>query len=865
MSLIKRILFLVFIAITIIAAIIGYSYLKNSKKPKVDALTVLPDSCLVYFNTSNFFDLNSKINSQSLIIDKLKANLAINNVVNVIQYLDSVLKTNTDIAEEIENTTIHFATYNQNKKWLSVLNIKQLGNETQIFNELCHIFNTKKTETNYYEFNVSNTFSFLFTIESGVLILSNSSQLITQALNKDFPKLVNNKNFSTYRNNLQESNSLSIYVNHNDYQKNRTKDNINLNVLSNAGLSVGKIDIEPNQIKINGLFNVDDTTNLFYNLYNQQAQTINYIEKLPYSTIEFSSFGFTSFNQLLQKNRITNFWKNINDSALYNLQNDFYENINSQIVSFKLKFGTENHCLIPVIDSLKTFEQMSYMCDSANKVIISKIYKLKKSKLKNAPQLNKLQLFYPYFNAETNFVAFYNSCLYFSTTKEALTTIIDNLKFTNLNFDKNFISYKNQQLSEAYNYVYYTALNNNKNAISDFFTINANYCNNLKHFSYTLSNASTNFKFRCNLFYQTEQINNEQNSIWTTLLDTTSQQQPFEFTNHLTKETEVVIQDDINNLYLINAKGNKIWKKKIKETIQSKIYTVDIFRNNKYQLLFNTKNYLHLIDRNGNYVQGYPVKLPDEATAPLSLLDYDNDKSYRLFISCKNKTIYNYTLYGIKQQGFAPIVTASEVNLPIQYVKVGLSDYIVAVDNMGKIYTYSRKGEARIGLKNKTIENCSAFYVDASNSINSTFLVYVDDKNNLINKISFADKKEIKKLSTTISNAASSFHLIDDNRTMDVLITTANQLLAYDFNGNVIFEKSSDNQLTNSTFYSDENSAYTISLSDSLKKIIITNINQQKNQVINSNTLPLISNLFNDFKKYIIFLNNNQLNCVLLH
>jgi hypothetical protein len=347
-------------------------------------------------------------------------------------------------------------------------------------------------------------------------------------------------------------------------------------------------------------------------------------------------------------------------------------------------------------------------------------------------------------------------------------------------------------------------------------------------------------------------------------LDTSCKQQPFPFTNHLTKENELVIQDELNNLYLINAKGNKLWQKKINERILSKIFTVDMFKNNKFQILFNTKSYIHLIDRNGNYVQGYPVKLPSDATSPLSLLDYDTDKNYRLFIACKNKNIYNYSIYGIKQQGFKPITTYNEVNLPLQYVKVGLSDYLVTIDNMGKIYTYSRKGEERIGLKNKTIQNCSAFFVDASNTINSTFLVYVDDKNNLLNKISFADKKEIKKLNTQINDASISFSLIDDNRTMDVLITTANQVLAYDFNGNLIFEKNIDKELSLSDFYSDENNANAFSFSSSLKQLFISDINQQKTKVINASALPVISNLFNDNKKYIIYCNNNFINCIQL-
>src|SRR5690606_8602915 len=109
--------------------------------------------------------------------------------------------------------------------------------------------------------------------------------------------------------------------------------------------------------------------------------------------------------------------------------------------------------------------------------------------------------------------------------------------------------------------------------------------------------------------------------------------QPYGFVNHNTKENELIIQDEANILYLINAKGTILWKKQLNEKITSPIYMVDAVKNKKYQMLFSTKHHIHLIDRNGKYLNNYPAKLPAEATSPLSLLDYDNDKDYRLFIA----------------------------------------------------------------------------------------------------------------------------------------------------------------------------------------------------------------------------------------
>ncbi|MBK6522015.1 MAG: hypothetical protein IPG08_06625 [Sphingobacteriaceae bacterium] len=211
-------------------------------------------------------------------------------------------------------------------------------------------------------------------------------------------------------------------------------------------------------------------------------------------------------------------------------------------------------------------------------------------------------------------------------------------------------------------------------------------------------------KFRMQLNYQSPSSENIPNMLWQCALDSGSAQQPHLFVNHLTKENEIVIQDKLKQLYLINSTGKVLWKKKINETVRSKVYTVDIFRNNKYQLLFNTDNYLHLIDRNGKYVDGYPIKLSSPASNAISLIDYEGNKDHRVFIACKNHLVYSYTLYGVRSEGFKPYRTDGLVKLPVKFVRVGESDYLITVDEGGIIHAFSRKGEGRIGFKNRAVK-----------------------------------------------------------------------------------------------------------------------------------------------------------------
>jgi hypothetical protein len=195
-----------------------------------------------------------------------------------------------------------------------------------------------------------------------------------------------------------------------------------------------------------------------------------------------------------------------------------------------------------------------------------------------------------------------------------------------------------------------------------------------------------------------EEAMEESKTAWETLLDTTACIKPFFFTNHITGAKEIFIQDLKNNVYLINAAGRILWKVPLNERIQGSTYMIDYYKNGKNQLLFSGKNYLHLLDRNGNYVERYPVKLRSPATNSLALFDYDNNKDYRLFIAGENRKIYLYDKTGNVVRGWKPFITTGIVKSEINYFSVSGKDYIVVSDEKS-IYFLDRRGNIRVSLK----------------------------------------------------------------------------------------------------------------------------------------------------------------------
>lgn len=870
MSLFKKIVFGIFIIAALVLGAWAYINLKNNKKPKVDALTLLPDNCLVYLSSSNFFDFNKKLNSQSLIADRLKLFNDINIFCSTLSHFDSLFNNRPLLRDELNKNPIHFALYGDDLKWLVTFNVRQLGQQNTVNEEISKTLHATLIENNIYSFNSGRNSKFYYTIDEGVVIISNSQESIALAMNSAGQKLYKNPLFVHFKNTLEENGLLSMYVNHNLYEKSPAALKLNLPAICKNGASAGSLDIKPSELKING-FLQPDSSSIISAFKDEPSQEIDFIESLPFTTNFFQTYGFGSFTKLkaklpaLQDATNKQFWSDVNDSALYNLDKNFSANIDHHIVDFESGSLKQKFVALKISDTLLALEHLRLMSDSAIKSDVGNIFKLKGSQLNTS-----LKLFNGLSACNTRYAMIFHEYIYFGEGSDDLKQLLYNFNNNMLMTEnESFVSYKNQNFPESFNYLVYTSPRLNSANRTTFFNFTTDSkkdpFENFKHFCFSVTSKRGGMEFRWNLVNETERVNKEPNILWALQLDTTSSMQARLFVNHITKENELLVQDEAKKLYLVNAKGTILWKKELDETINSAIFIVDLFKNNRFQMLFSTRNQLHLIDRNGNYLPGYPVKLPAEASSPLSVFDYDNTRDYRLFIACNNKKIYNFSISGQRQEGFTPFKTNNLTRLPIQYIKVGLSDYLVALDEDGEIYTFSRRGEARIGLKNKATANCKAFYLDATSNINSTYFVYADDKSSLINKISFSDKKNIIKLNHDVENAGVKFLPTRNGKHVNLIFTKLNAVLIYDINGNLLLRKSFENDLTETDIYEDEMGSSYFTRSEIRQELLAFDPRREQIKLFKASAMPLVTDLFNDHKKFIIVTNGNRLSCILLN
>jgi hypothetical protein len=184
---------------------------------------------------------------------------------------------------------------------------------------------------------------------------------------------------------------------------------------------------------------------------------------------------------------------------------------------------------------------------------------------------------------------------------------------------------------------------------------------------------------------------------WKVRLDSLIVRPPWVTENVITGRKEILVQDAGNTLYMISNSGQKLWSFPLKEQILGDVTQVDFFTNRKLQYLFATSRELHLVDRTGSEVEGFPVKLPFNAVSPLVVADFENKRDYRLYLGGDDNKLWCLDKNGKPVKGWISRKLKGPVLGRVQFFRSGNLDYIV-FNAGGFLQVLNRKGEERIRL-----------------------------------------------------------------------------------------------------------------------------------------------------------------------
>lgn len=170
--------------------------------------------------------------------------------------------------------------------------------------------------------------------------------------------------------------------------------------------------------------------------------------------------------------------------------------------------------------------------------------------------------------------------------------------------------------------------------------------------------------------------------------------------NHYTNTYEIVVQDASHALYRFSNSGARLWKRQLDAKIQGRIHEVDLFRNKKLQLAFTTETSFVFVDRNGNYLDGFPKRFQDGNLSALSVFDYDNSRNYRMVFS-QGRDIYMLNNAGEKVNGFTYTKAESELASPPKHFRIASKDYLLFPLKNGTLKVLQRDGKDRLKLSQR--------------------------------------------------------------------------------------------------------------------------------------------------------------------
>lgn len=809
----KKILLGLFILLMGAVSFIAYNFYKNVKEPvSKTAFEAIPQNAALIIKESNFNAVVNKINSTNIIWEELTTNTTTgNDISSHINYLDSLLQKTfkTSIKSKEVLASLHLSGANS---YDFIFYLSAPSIETADLIQKIKSATKKNPSTREYDgvtihtfplgenkialMHYKNTIAFSYStvlIEDVIRQLNNESSLLTDST---FAQVLRTSGQSADGNIFVQHKYLSKVTN--QYLNKWAKKFVH-NLNNYAKWTELDITIKPNSIALNGFSFADDknVVSLFKNL---KPQDIDMVDILPYNTAFLYHYGIsnteTFFDNrkalLKSENQFFNYQRYLDEQTEnygIDLEVELLGNLGNELAMVVTESQNEDFTDNRyIVFKVKNIEQTSKnLKDIATKTndepaepILFNEHAIYKIGLKNV--FEKL-LGKPFANLDNHYYTFIDDYLVFGNTESALKAFITNVNNNKTLSDNDNFKTFNDELSSSSNLFVYNNIARSVNLYKTFstekhLTVFDDKLETFRKFeaiAYQLNTEKNNLYYN-NLYLKYNPVYKQETaSLWELTLDTITSQTPQIITNHKTGAKEIIVQDDANKLYLISNTGKIVWTKQLAEKVESKYHQIDVYKNNKLQLLFNTKSKIYLLDRNGNNVESYPVKLPEQATNGVTPLDYDKSRDYRILIGCIDNMVYNYDITGKRVEGWKYQSATSYAHSNIWHFAIAGKDYIVIPLKNGQVKVVERSGNDRIKLDNM-LPQANNIYLKVGSSIAKSYLITADSNSTVV-KLYFNDKKEVLSIEDAPKNAFFNFADYNSDKANDYIFAANGNIL----------------------------------------------------------------------------------------
>jgi hypothetical protein len=219
--------------------------------------------------------------------------------------------------------------------------------------------------------------------------------------------------------------------------------------------------------------------------------------------------------------------------------------------------------------------------------------------------------------------------------------------------------------------------------------------------SYQFANLDNRYYAEVKLSYDPQQVYVAQQELSDELLTQFTGKlsvKPQLVKNHNNNDWEVLIQDSATFISLLDKEGELLWTDSLGENITTDIYQVDYYKNRKLQYLFASDSAIHIIDRNGVEIEGFPKQTGEVRIRDLFLIDYDKSRNYRFLTTDHNGNLFMFNKEGETLEGWDPLAINSEISDQVFHVRVRGKDRLLIGLKNGLVHLRNRRGEMQDGF-----------------------------------------------------------------------------------------------------------------------------------------------------------------------
>jgi hypothetical protein len=777
----KRVVLASFIALLIIGSIAAsYFYYQQVQSPQSEAINAIPSDAALILELKNTKASWLKI-SQSQIWKELNGLAYFKNISNSLHLLDSVLLTtkNPEFFEQSQLFISAHPTSGNQYEMLFLFNLPKMQQESFV-NDLSETMfqeQYKMTKETYngtilHKIQIHEK-TLTLSVCKGVFLASFSPALIEDGISqlKVGRSIVYDLFFKQVYSATGNKVDANLYINYKILPKlflaglvSPLKKPMVLGINSLSDFSEwGGLDltIKQNGLMFNGFSTATDSGDFLSIFSGMKTQTIEMKRILPQKTAFMLYMGFTNVHSYLSKYK-THLSKNKNNSSIIDSMKEMNVKLGLDVEQ-EMNAWIDNEMALVITESgEEDFKNHVYAIIKYKKLSDAKAFFKKINKTQNVKESTKEELYRDYpigFVDVPNLLPNVFGPLYGKLEKTYYTIIDDFViignqasairKFIDDNRDRKLLI-KDQgfnsmgEFTEAKTNLYLYL--NIPRAMSlmhglaspelaSAMEANASYFH--KFTNLALQYRWNGSKFYNNMYVQQASVKKYESKglypFWEAKLDSTLQSKPFIVQNHKTGSTEILVQDDANALYLLDSSGVVLWKVQLQERIMSEIYQVDAFKNKRLQYVFNTQSAIFIIDRNGENIDHFPIRLKYKATNGLSIFDYENNHDYRIYLAGDDHLIHAFQITGKPIEGWKFSSQIGTVTQPVMHTRIDEDDYLLVNDVEGSLNIVDRKGKTKINLNepfDKVLKN--QLFFEKENEFDKAHWVSTDSTGNLV-------------------------------------------------------------------------------------------------------------------------------------